>query len=183
MATIALAVRLLFMAALVSGAVGVADIPRLDAALLDARDAAVHLSSFRGKPLVLFYEDRFSAEQNTKLKQALRERAEARQHGRGARVVGVANVAAYDFWPARGFVLSAVRAVERRDRVPVLLDWKRVLGEAPWSLPDGASSVVLLDAEGHLVRAWSGVVEGEALEQFFEELAKLLKATPASASL
>src|SRR5271154_6933496 len=102
---------------------------RLEAALLDVRDAPVQLSSFRGKPLILFYEDRFSAEQNAPLKQVLRERADVLRLGRLVRVVGVANVAAYAFWPARAFVVLAVRAVERRDRIPVMLDWKRTLGE------------------------------------------------------
>jgi hypothetical protein len=151
------------------------ELQRLDAALLDVRDGGLQLSSFRGKPLVLFYEDRFSAEQNAPLKQALRERADALKLGRLVRVVGVANVAAYAFWPARAFVVLAVRAIERRDRVPVLLDWKRTLGEAPWNLPDGTSSVVLLDAEGRRVRTFSGVLQGEALQQFFLALEGLVK--------
>jgi hypothetical protein len=156
---------------------------RVDAELVDSRDAPVRLSSFRGRPLVLFYEDRSSTEQNAGLKRALRERAPTQKSSRGARVVGVANVAAYDFWPARGFVLSAVRAVERRDNVQVLLDWKHALGGLPLRLPEGASSVVLLDEEGHFIHAWSGAVEGAALEQFFEVLVRLVEASPASPDL
>jgi hypothetical protein len=147
----------------------------LEAVLADSHGAEVRLSSFRGKPLILFFEDRESAEQNAGLKTALRERAAARRLATAAHVVGVANVASYDFWPARGFVLSAVRELERRESVQLLLDWKRALSEPPLGLPDGRSSVVLLDASGHLVEAWSGAVEGEARERFFSVLARLVE--------
>jgi hypothetical protein len=147
----------------------------VEAVLGDSHGAPVRLSSFRGKPLILFFEDRGSTEQNAGLKAALHERAAARRLLTAARVVGVANVASYDFWPARGFVLSAVQAVERREHVQVLLDWRRALAGPPFGLPDGRSSVVLLDASGHLVEAWSGAVEGEARERFFSVLARLVE--------
>jgi hypothetical protein len=148
---------------------------RVDAALVDSRGGPVRLSEFRGKPVVLFYEDRASSEQNARLKRALSERAEARRLTGAAHVLGVANVAPYDFWPARNFVLSSIREVERRDRVRVLVDWKRALLQPPWSLPDATSSVVLLDAEGRWVHAWSGPVQDKSLEEFFQALEQLLK--------
>lgn len=167
------------LASLLTGPVALPSALVVDAQLLDSHDAPVRLSSFRGKPLIVFYEDRASAEQNTALKRALRERAAARRLSRAAHVVGVANVASYDFWPARGFVLSAVRSVERRDHIQVLLDWKRTLGGPPLRLPEGASSVVLLDAAGRFVSVWTGPVEGPALEEFFGVLERLVAGTPA----
>lgn len=169
----------LAMASLLTGPVPPPSGLRVEAELVDSRDAPVRLSSFRGKPLIVFYEDRGSAEQNKTLKCALHERAAARRLSRAAHVVGVANVASYDFWPARGFVLSAIREVERRDHIQVLLDWKRTLGGPPLRLPEGASSVVLLDAEGRFVSAWTGTVEGPALEEFFAVLERLVAETPA----
>jgi hypothetical protein len=169
---------LLFLACWLSAAVPPAEAVRVDAELVDSRDAPVRLSSFRGRALILFYEDRSSTEQNAALKRALRERAGTQRPSRAARVLGVANVASYDFWPARGFVLEAVRNVERRDNVQVLLDWKHALGGPPLRLPEGASSVVLLDATGRWVQAWSGPVEGPALAQFFEVLVRLVESSP-----
>jgi hypothetical protein len=157
--------------------------PRVDAALVDSRDAPIRLSRFRGKPLVLFYEDRTAADQNARLKRELRDRAAARNLTRAAHVLGVANVGSYDFWPARGLVLSAIRDIERRDRVQILVDWKRALVDAPWRLPDEASSIVLLDADGHWVHSWSGPVSDESMEEFFEMLTRLVEGGPASASL
>jgi hypothetical protein len=153
---------------------------RFDAALVDSRGGPVRLSHFRGKPVVLFYEDRASTEQNARLKRALSVRAEAERLTGAAHVLGVANVARYDFWPARGFVLSSIREVERRESVRVLVDWKRALVAPPWSLPDAASSVVLLDAEGHWVHAWSGPVQDKSLEEFFETLERLVREAPGS---
>ncbi len=174
---------LLPLAWLLAGAVPAQAAPAVDATLADSRDAPVRLSSFRGKPLVLFYEDRDSCEQNARLKRALHQRAEAAQLSQAAHVLGVANVASYDFWPARGFVLAAIRDVEERERIPVLVDWKRTMGAAPWRLPEGASSVVLLDAEGHLVHGWTGAVEGQDMEQFFELLGELVRRASESAAL
>jgi len=174
---------LLPLAWLLAGTVPAPPAPAVDAALADSRDGPVRLSSYRGKPLVLFYEDRESSEQNARLKKALHQRAEAAQLSQAAHVLGVANVAAYDFWPARGFVLAAIRDVEERERIPVLVDWKRALGAAPWRLPEGASSVVLLDAEGHLVHGWTGTVEGPDMEEFFEMLGQLVRRASESAAL
>jgi hypothetical protein len=166
---------------LAAGAAPPAEVQRFEAALVDSRDLPVRLSSYRGKPLVLFFEDRASADQNARLKRALHERPEARRFGGTATILGVADVSAYDFWPARDFVFSAIRDVEKRDKVQVLLDWKKVLREPPWSLPEGTSSVVLLDAQGHWVHAWSGAVEGAEEEHFFEVLVGLVEGSAHSA--
>ena len=174
---------LLPLAWLLAGAVPAQAAAAVDATLADSRDAPVRLSSFRGKPLILFYEDRASCEQNAPLKRALHQRAEAAQLSQAAHVLGVANVAAYDFWPARGFVLAAIRDVEDRERIQVLVDWKRTLGAAPWRLPEGASSVLLLDAQGRLVHGWTGAVEGPDMEEFFELLGQLVRRASESAAL
>jgi hypothetical protein len=165
---------------LAAGAVPPAEVQRFEATLVDSRDVPVRLSIYRGRPLILFYEDRASADQNAGLKRALRERPEARRFGGTATVLGVADVAAYDFWPARDFVVSAIRDVERRDKVQVLLDWKKALREPPWNLPEKTSSVVLLDAQGHWVHAWSGAVEGLEEDHFFEVLVRLVEGSPQS---
>jgi hypothetical protein len=72
-----------------------------------------------------------------------------------------------------------VRTVERSDRVQVRLDWKHALGGPPFRLPEGASSVVLLDAEGHW-GAGLGQLPSMALpwSNFSEALGGLLHATP-----
>ena len=145
-----------------------------DAQLRDSSDAPVSLSRWRGRPTVLFYEDRGSTEQNVALKRELFARARHHRLIGRAHVLGVANLHGLDFFPASLFALSAVRDAERKDGVPVLVDWNRTLSSPPWSLPPGASSVVLLDAEGARVHAWSGPLGPRDIDDFFAELSLLL---------
>jgi hypothetical protein len=145
-----------------------------DAQLRNSSNEPVALSRWRGLPTVVFYEDRGSIEQNATLKRELFARASARRLFGRAHVLGVANLHGLDFFPANLFALSAVRDAERKERVPVLVDWNRTLSSPPWNLPPAASSVVLLDADGILIHAWSGPLGARDIEEFFSELSELL---------
>lgn len=145
-----------------------------DAQLRDSSDAPVALSRWRGRPTVLFYEDRDSTEQNVPLKREIFARAKAHRLVGKAHVLGVANLHGFDWFPVKLFALSAVREAERKESVPVLVDWDRTLGAPPWSLPPGASSVVLLDADGRLVHAWTGPLGPPEIDEFFARLSELL---------
>jgi hypothetical protein len=157
---------------LVAGAIP--DRQSWDAQLRDSSNEPVSLSRWRGRPTVLFYEDKGSTEQNVTLKREIFARAKAHQLIGKANVLGVANLHGLDWFPVKLFALSAVRDAERKERVPVLVDWDHTLCAPPWSLPPEASSVVLLDADGHLVHAWSGPLGPRDIDEFFAELSGLL---------
>ncbi|WP_422652959.1 TIGR01777 family oxidoreductase [Archangium sp.] len=57
-----------------------------------------------------------------------------------ARVVAVTNLESFDFFPARGIALSHVRGEEKKRGIPILVDLKGTLGNAPWKLPRKTSS-------------------------------------------
>ncbi len=167
-------VRVLVLAVpLVAGAAGRP--PGWDAQLRTSSDEPVTLSRWRGRPTVLFYEDKNSTEQNAALKRELFARA--RYHGLVGRanVLGVANLHGLNFFPANLFALSAVRDAEKKDSVPVLVDWNRTLSSPPWNLPPESSSVVLLDDTGRLVHAWSGPLGRREIDEFFARLSALLQ--------
>ena len=145
-----------------------------DAQLRNSSNEPVSLSRWRGRPTVVFYEDRGSTQQNVALKRELFARASAHRLLGRAHVLGVANLHGLDFFPANHFALSAVREAERKDKVPVLVDWDRTLSSPPWNLPPAASSVMLLDASGTLVHSWSGPLGTRDIEEFFAELSALL---------
>jgi hypothetical protein len=134
----------------------------------------VALSSWRGKPVILFYEDRHSTTLNAPLKEALFERGRALGLLEAVAVVGVANLEAFDFFPARGIALSRVRDEEKRWGVPILVDLEGTLGAAPWNLPKKTSSVLLLDSEGRVVFRYSGRLGVKDREEFFRTLDRLL---------
>jgi hypothetical protein len=75
-------------------------------------------------------------------------------------VVAVANVAKYDWFPARDFVLKAVRDV-------VYLDFKGQLAQPPWSLPATTSTVVVLTKTGIPVKTFKGRLSDGELQQLF----------------
>lgn len=165
---------LVLVAALPLAAGAVPELRSWDARLRDSSDTPVSLSRWRGRPTVFFYEDKGSTEQNAGLKRELFARARAHRLFGRANVLGVANLHGLDFFPARLFALSAVRDAERKDSVPVLVDWDRTLSGPPWNLPPSASSVVLLDAEGALVHSWSGPLGQRDVDDFFAELSDLV---------
>lgn len=146
----------------------------MDAALRSSDGKETRLSRWRGKPVILFYEDKNSTVLNQRLKDELFARGKARGLLEAAFVVAVANLEAYDFFPARGFALSAVRGEEKKFGVPILVDLDGTLGSPPWGLPKKTSNVLLLDAEGKLIFRHSGRMKEEEMEAFFGTLGRLI---------
>lgn len=153
----------------------------VDATLSDSSGKDIQISAFRGKPTLLFYEDRTSRELNRKVKDELWKRGREAGMVEAANVIGIANLEAYDFWPARGFARSAVRDVEKKVGVKVLIDWKGTLTTTPWNLPQKSSTIVLLDKEGAVRYSYSGAMSDKDMTELFEKLAALLD-LPASAA-
>ncbi|MBJ6761511.1 hypothetical protein JGU66_12105 [Myxococcaceae bacterium JPH2] len=159
-------------ATLAAGGVPVSG-PR-DATLRGSSGAEVKLSRWRGKPVILFYEDRDSTTLNAALKEELF--AKGREHGllSAAWVVAVANLQRYDFFPARQIALSYVRDEEKKVGIPILVDLDGTLGRAPWELPTKTSNVLLLDATGAVVFQHAGRMKPEERAAFFVQLGTLV---------
>ncbi|MBL8952897.1 MAG: hypothetical protein JNK82_19115 [Myxococcaceae bacterium] len=104
--------------------------------------------TFRGLPAVMFYEDKDSTATNQSLKEILFATAKEKGLLDAATVVAVANVAPYDWFPARNIVVSAVKDSEKAFGLPIYLDWSGELTRPPWSLKSESSSVVVLDKKG-----------------------------------
>jgi hypothetical protein len=126
--------------------------------ILGARDATLWRTdgtqaalALGGTPAVLFYEDRGSHDWNQPLKDALFERGRTRGLLDRVRVVAVANVAMFDFFPAREIATGYLRRLERQVGVPILLDRRGVLAREPWNLPSTGAAVVVFDRRGEPV--------------------------------
>ncbi|MCK8497990.1 peroxiredoxin family protein [Myxococcus fulvus] len=145
-----------------------------DATLRTSSGEEVRLSRWRGKPVILFYEDKDSTKLNAGLKEELFARGKERNLLGAATVVAVANLMKFDFFPARQIALSYVRDEEKKVGVPILVDLKGAMGEAPWTLPLKTSNVLLLDAQGVLIYRHSGKMKPEEQTAFFESLSKLV---------
>ncbi|WPB75904.1 hypothetical protein KYC5002_43805 [Archangium violaceum] len=146
----------------------------MDATLRGSNGKEVALSRWRGKPVILFYEDRHSTTLNSPLKEALFSKGRELGLLDAASVVAVANLESFNFFPARGIALSHVRDEEKKWGIPILVDLKGTLGAAPWNLPTKTSSVLLLDSQGALVYRYSGRMKDEDQKTFFQTLGALL---------
>lgn len=154
---------------LAPGVAGAEEAP-LDATVETSWGSRVRLSALWGKPTVLFYEDRDSGPTNQHVKDALFARGKTKGLLEAAAVIAVGNVAAYDWFPARDFVLAAVRDVERQVKVPVYLDFKGALSAPPWRLPATGSTVLVLSPGGGIVWRATGKLSAEEVAQLFAAL-------------
>ncbi len=147
--------------ALLAGAVafGQAAPLELSGRLEDSHGRAIALEGFRGKPVILFYEDRDSTELNKATKDELFERGRKLGVLDRAEIVAVANLSPYDWFPARQFALAAVRDAEKKFGVRVLVDFRAALGREPWALPLKTSSILVFDGKGALLWRRSGKLE------------------------
>ena len=146
----------------------------VDATLSTSSGERVQLARWRGKPVILFYEDKDSTTLNAPLKAELFTRGRERGLLQSAFVVAVANLEKYDFFPAREIALSYVRDEEKKAGVPILVDLKGTLGQEPLKLPTKTSTVMLLDAEGAPVYRHSGRMKPEEQARFFTALSELV---------
>ncbi|EAU68785.1 hypothetical protein STIAU_8495 [Stigmatella aurantiaca DW4/3-1] len=148
----------------------------MDARLRTSEGTPVQLSRWRGKPVILFYEDKDSVNLNAKLKERLFELARERGLKDSAWVIAVANLEKFNFFPARQIALSYVKDEEKKAGVPILVDLEGTLGAEPWKLPMKTSTVMLLDAEGILLYRYSGRMAEKDMELFIALLARLVGA-------
>lgn len=146
----------------------------LDATVESSAGDSVQLKALWKKPTVLFYEDRDSTQLNQHVKDALFKAGEEKGLLGAVDVVAVANVAKYDWFPARNFVLKAVRDVEKQFHVPVYLDFKGQLAAPPWSLPSKTSTVVVMTGAGVPVLTLKGRLSDAEVAKLFAALEGLL---------
>jgi len=145
-----------------------------DATTLRRSDGTPAPLAIGGRPAVLFYEDRGSHEWNQPLKEALFARGRAQGVLGRVRVIAVANIAAFDFFPAREIAMRYVGRLEGRVGVPILLDVDGVLTRPPWNLPAEGAAVVVIDTNGERVLERRGRLSPADVEATLATLERLV---------
>lgn len=137
--------------------------------VVDGYDRSLDLKSLANKPILVIYEDKDSATVNQALKDELSKLAKGDKYKRAIALVPVADVSGYDYWPARGFVKSAIRDESKKAGATIYCDWsgsfRRALG-----LRGGTSSVVLINRDGKVVFARDGVVDAADRKRLLDML-------------
>jgi hypothetical protein len=141
--------------------------------LVDAWDQTLELSSVGAKPVLVVYEDKGSADQNTAFKGDLANLAKGDRYKSRVALVAVADVEGYDFWPVRGFVKDAIRGQSRRFGTVIYCDWnggaRQTLGATR-----GMSNVILYGKDGRVLFSHEGALSPserrEAIELLREQV-------------
>ena len=149
--------------------------PTFDFELESSSGGTRSLGDYRGRVVVLFWEDRAHQTQNLALKSELGRFASDAAMVRAVAVVAVGDVSAFDFSPARAIVRSTVSVLAPAAGIEILLDWKGTLGRPPFSLEVGRSNVLLIDTEGREVERHVGVIERAERAALLETIQRLVR--------
>ncbi len=168
----------LVLALTLRGALAVADPPRPMAppfALEGTSGASRRLQDYRGRAVILIYEDRESNQQNDELKRELAARARAQDLTRDVSVVPVANLAGYNFWPARGFARDAVVDIARAQGLEILIDWQGSMAGA-YRFRPATSYVLVIDRAGQVIFRHAGTLPAQRRRDFFSAVSDAIGA-------
>lgn len=136
----------------------------IDGKTLDTR-------AIQGKTTLIFYEDKDVTQQNKPLKDALALQKKKGERKANADVHAVANVSAWDFWPAKGFVRDAIEEQQKKSGHPIYCDWSGDFGKALGTVKD-KSNVILIGPDRKVILAHAGPVPTQLRERILRETTK-----------
>ncbi len=137
-----------------------------NARMEDADGRIAELKAFAGKPILIVYEDRDSAKQNQALKTELAQLARGERYQARVALAAVADVSAWDFWPAKGLVRDAIRDESRKQGATIYCDWTGSF-RGVYQLRRGVSNVVLVGKNGRVLFAAEGAVDAASRKRLF----------------
>lgn len=140
--------------------------PAPDFALEGTSGQTRRLRDYRGRVVILIYEDRDSNQQNQALKRELAARARTEDLARDVAVVPVADLSAYDFWPASGFARDAVLDIARQQGLEILIDWSGSMAGA-YRFRPSTSYVLVIGRDGRVLFRHAGSLPPRARMRFF----------------
>lgn len=149
-------------------------------ALEGTSGATRQLRDYAGRAVILIYEDRASNTQNDELKRELANRARAQDLTRDVAVVPVANLAGYNFWPARGFARDAVVDIARQQALEILIDWEGSMAGS-YRFRPGTSYVMVLDRAGRVRFRHAGTLSPQRRRAFFSAVSDAMENTAPAA--
>lgn len=139
----------------------------LDAKLVDLADQPVSLRGLAGKVVVVVHQDRHSSEQNPALKDKLS--ALLARFPSDLKIVALADVGGYDFWPAKGYVKDALKSLDSGGGALVACDWKGAVRKA-YKLKQKHSVVFVLSKAQAVVSMTSGQLSTEESERVVQRI-------------
>lgn len=127
----------------------------------DADGKVLQLQNLKGKPILIVYEDKDSSAQNQPLKEDLSKLASGDKYKKAIALAAIADVSAYDWWPAKGFVKDAIREESKKQKTTIYCDWNGGFRKA-YGIKKGVSNVILVGRDGKVLFAAEGVLGTDA---------------------
>jgi hypothetical protein len=140
-----------------------------DFVVQDLDDKPLKLSSLRGKPVLVFHEDKDAIDQNATFKSRLSLFVKANSLGAKVSFLPVADVAAWSFWPAKGIVKGELRSAAQKAGTALYADWTAQARQKLGAV-SGQSNVVLLDRTGNVLWASSGALSTQKQDKLLDIL-------------
>lgn len=128
-----------------------------DASVEDADGGKRSLAQLAGKPYLVVYEDKDSAQTNQTLKDELSKLAQGDKFKNAIGLLAVADVSDYDFWPVKGFVKDAIREESKKAKTTIYCDWTGTFREKV-GIQEGTSTVLLVGGDGKVRFAKAGAL-------------------------
>lgn len=129
-----------------------------DVTVEDADDRRMKISELKGRPVIVFYEDKDSGAVNQKLKEELGRWTTKDPELKAALVVApIADVSEFNGWPAKGFAKDAIREESKKSGVTIWCDWDASFRKV-YELRKGTSNVIVLGREGTVRFAAEGAL-------------------------
>ena len=142
----------------------------------DADGRSTELKTWKGKPILIVYEDKDSAQQNAALKEDLAKLAKGDRYKSRVALAAVADVSSYDFWPVKGFVKDAIRDESKKQGTTIYCDWSGSF-RTTYKLRRGVSNVVLIGKDGLVLFAAEGAVPAPQRKRLIKLLSEQIEGT------
>jgi predicted transcriptional regulator len=143
--------------------------PAPDARVEDVEGRPVEIKRLKGKTLILFYEGKDSAQQNTTLKAELAKLVRSDRYRSRSVFAAVGDVSDYDYWPVKGIVKDKIREESKKAGWPIYCDWNGGFRSA-YKLRRDLSNVIVISKNGSVIFAASGKVDAGAKQRLLAAL-------------
>jgi hypothetical protein len=124
------------------------------------------------RPVLVMYEDKDAQAQNEKARKALGHITDRAENRARFEFAAVADVAAWNWWPAKKYVLADLQKIAARENTVLFADWTGAVRKA-WGLKAHKSTLVLTGADGKVLFAGEGTLSDAQLAALVTELKKL----------
>jgi len=124
------------------------------------------------RPVLVMYEDKDAQTQNEHARKVLGRITDRAENRARFEFAAVADVAKWNWWPAKKYVLEDLQKIAARENTVLFADWTGAVRKA-WGLTPHKSALVLTGSDGKVLFAGEGTLSDAQLAALVAELKKL----------